>query len=675
MGPKKPKGNTTPAPVLPELRPEVQLQNMMEDITQFQAQQFDMTNAPIETDEPLCQIIDHPEKGRVLVATSSFMPGDLIFKERAFVSASWHEFHCIECFQAHKAGKCERVLGRYPRIIIKNLTMLEEALADIHVFGDLDRARCFIKCMLLLANSPDASPLQQLLALDTNFEAECLEGIAFAKRKQVVRVCNLFPDHIPDEIPARLLSVLKCNSHEIENVGGSGVFLYASMMEHACIPNCNFVTETDQISIIAIQPIKEGDCLAIDYSQAFYRPTAERRKTLLASHCFTCNCTGCTILPDRCRSFNCPAAVLNRINNIPEGPGVCLRGIVSPIGTGETLESWKCLDCQRQLTQEEVNICLDAEQRYPAPDDDDDEDDDDFDEEIDEEQPPRRSLDDIQAILSENVMTDAHYSIFWSLMKLGHYFAKQASKAPTLKSVAAKMNPSKNKKKGKSIPPPKPKNEMNKLAEQTWLRIIAAADIGIPGYHNDKCNYLDCLAQVLMVAKNMKGAVKAWQLAYEMSCVVCGKHTIPTLQLLRLVRRPPRTTEELMFHYQNVSRVLDQIKYEEDHESAALMISLAESHLDENNNDDDNHDDDDDELDEDKGFFYKSSNSLADVARDYAVSVQRKKEEEERIIREAAEKERLDKAKKQNSLFGQFTTSSSSTSFVPTSTNKPFGSM
>lgn len=37
-----------------------------------------------------------------------------------------------------------------------------------------------------------------------------------------------------------MLSVLNTNSHELEELGGSGLFPMACLMEHSCRPNCAF---------------------------------------------------------------------------------------------------------------------------------------------------------------------------------------------------------------------------------------------------------------------------------------------------------------------------------------------------------------------------------------------------------------------------------------------------
>lgn len=41
-------------------------------------------------------------------------------------------------------------------------------------------------------------------------------------------------------VAGHMLSVLNTNSHELEELGGSGLFPLACLMEHSCSPNCAF---------------------------------------------------------------------------------------------------------------------------------------------------------------------------------------------------------------------------------------------------------------------------------------------------------------------------------------------------------------------------------------------------------------------------------------------------
>lgn len=67
----------------------------------------------------------------------------------------------------------------------------------------------------------------------------------------------LLKKHISEDLTNReiagILSALNTNSHELDDIGGSGLFLVACMMEHSCHPNCNFHTEGTTIKVTAME--------------------------------------------------------------------------------------------------------------------------------------------------------------------------------------------------------------------------------------------------------------------------------------------------------------------------------------------------------------------------------------------------------------------------------------
>lgn len=77
------------------------------------------------------------------------------------------------------------------------------------------------------------------------------------KMKKAKVLKSLFPENVTNKEAASLLSVLNTNSHELEEIGGSGLFLLGCLMEHSCRPNCNFSTEGTTLSVVAIQGIRQ----------------------------------------------------------------------------------------------------------------------------------------------------------------------------------------------------------------------------------------------------------------------------------------------------------------------------------------------------------------------------------------------------------------------------------
>ncbi|CAN0037539.1 unnamed protein product, partial [Discosporangium mesarthrocarpum] len=216
-------------------------------------------------------------QGRVCIANQSFQPGNVIFNEKALVYASEIPFTCLACGKEHSCEDCEELLGGVlmcPREIAEDLNELAEEMRDLGAVNTLDRARCFIKCLLMCRWDPHAlDPIRHLTAANL---PRCLEAV------QVTRgmLPALFPDGLTDEEAAHVLGVLNTNSHALEEVEGSGLFLLACMMEHDCAPNCSFTTYGDKLWLTAIAPIKEGDHLSIDYGNNYYTPTADRQADL-----------------------------------------------------------------------------------------------------------------------------------------------------------------------------------------------------------------------------------------------------------------------------------------------------------------------------------------------------------------------------------------------------------
>lgn len=54
-------------------------------------------------------------------------------------------------------------------------------------------------------------------------------------------------------VAGHMLSVLNTNSHELEELGGSGLFPLACLMEHSCSPNCAFSESTSTTMTVTIR--------------------------------------------------------------------------------------------------------------------------------------------------------------------------------------------------------------------------------------------------------------------------------------------------------------------------------------------------------------------------------------------------------------------------------------
>ena len=182
-------------------------------------------------------------KGRVLIATKALSVEDILFNEAPLVAGSWHAHRCIECHEVHASSSCSVVKKQYPALVVAKLRRIESVLTKMDAIGELDRARALIKALNLCRQSPEV--LHQILQCSTENMEDCRKCIALLQRSEVTSA--VIPVNISPEEAAAILSVLNTNSHELGEWGGSGLFPLACVMEHSCVPNCNFTAHGKQL--------------------------------------------------------------------------------------------------------------------------------------------------------------------------------------------------------------------------------------------------------------------------------------------------------------------------------------------------------------------------------------------------------------------------------------------
>lgn len=454
------------------------------------------------------KVVHTDDKGRVCVSTRAFNAGDIIFEDKAFVHASELPGRCLACAEDHECASCDKLVGdgagslSCPPALAAQLDGVADEMCDLDAVNTLDRARCFIKCMLM--RHKNAGALDPLFTLTAANITRCLEGVR-AVRKLIP---GLFPAGFGDEIAAQVLGALNTNSHELEQVEGSGLFLVACILEHACNPNCSFTTHGDKIWLTAIRPVREGDRLSIDYGNNFYMPTAERRVELEDTYEFACSCEACTTLPDLCRAFRCPSSTCCGGR---EGK-VCPRGDGGDEDENRSPKDWVCLSCGHECTEEEIAGLLEGEEAFT--------------EALETAAEDGIGVEDIDKLVAEaKVIHPSHFAIFWALDAT----AKGLSENGAAATVAA-------------------------AAEAAWSRVVALADESLPEFHHEKVVYWDSLAQARVVAGDVKGARQAYEKAYKISIMVSGAATQPTLDIKALMDKVPMSTAELRARYNGNAR-------------------------------------------------------------------------------------------------------------------------
>ncbi|CAM9348795.1 unnamed protein product [Ectocarpus sp. 8 AP-2014] len=443
-------------------------------------------------------VMNTPDRGRVCVATQAFKAGDVLLEDLAFVHASELPDRCLACCGVHEASACFKLKPQgplpCPPELLEELDAAADEMCDLDAVNTLDRARCFIQCMLMYRKDPlSLDPLAPLTAANL---PRCLESVVSIREL----IPGLFPDGMTDDHAARILGTLNTNSHELEQVEGSGLFLMACIMEHDCTPNCSFTTFGDKLWVTAIRQVGEGERLSIDYGNNFYLPTAERKAELEDIYGFVCTCRACTVLPDRCRAFRCPSKDCRTGKVCPHGDG----------GDDSAERSWGCLACGHQCDPEEIEVLLEAEESLSEA----------------LEMADELGVEQIDSLVQDaRVVHPTHYVVFWSLEATAKRLSgESAGGGGRLERVA-------------------------QAAEAAWARLVSAVEEALPALHHEKVVYLDALAQSRVVAGDIKGAREAYESAHRVSVMVSGANTIPTLDIKSLAERTPTSANELRARY------------------------------------------------------------------------------------------------------------------------------
>jgi hypothetical protein len=238
-----------------------------------------------------------PGKGRCLVSKKAYSPGDVLFSEEALVFASDSHYN--------RVLRNPLVKKALPKSFFSNFDDIIEQLEDLSRVQAPDTAQNLMQLLALyISGTPtEFHPVRRRLLEEltaANLE-ECVACIKLFRKAN----SKIIPKTLPTELVGKLLGVLNTNQHELEDIGGSGLFVFAAIMEHDCWPNCSFSTSGTTLRVSAVRSIAVGEALSIDYSNMYYSPTAERQEYLEKVYNFKCTCALC-LGPDRKRAFSCP---------------------------------------------------------------------------------------------------------------------------------------------------------------------------------------------------------------------------------------------------------------------------------------------------------------------------------------------------------------------------------
>jgi SET domain len=109
-----------------------------------------------------------------------------------------------------------------------------------------------------------------------------------------------FADHSKNIIHSNSFEL--CEQVKTDKIGnvktqqyGKGIFLFASLFNHSCMPNIERVSFDNKLVFIANQPIKAGEQIFITYGPLFTSNTRAKRQKTLAKYDFKCDCKACMV--------------------------------------------------------------------------------------------------------------------------------------------------------------------------------------------------------------------------------------------------------------------------------------------------------------------------------------------------------------------------------------------
>ncbi|KDO30477.1 hypothetical protein SPRG_04380 [Saprolegnia parasitica CBS 223.65] len=298
-------------------------------------------NAPAFTSAKVSQDVSAP-----IIAASAFAAGDVIFAEEALVSSSFglmdEEDHEDDCDDDNCGGCREVDEDEKEELDDEDVAAVSPAAAaafdelniyceSTDVLGMVDVRKNMLKLFRLYEN--DANALQTIFG----FKVSAKEAADYLEAAVGLRaaVPTVIPAGLTDDQVAHVIGVLNKYCIPLDDIRGSGLFMYVAKLTHSCTPNCNFTDSGKNIWVTAIKPIAAGETLTVDLYDLTYQPQAERTKSLLEDEA-TCNCGICAgTLPDKCRAFKCKDAAC--------------AGIVHPIKS-----TFACTACGKTFTNEQV---------------------------------------------------------------------------------------------------------------------------------------------------------------------------------------------------------------------------------------------------------------------------------------------------------------------------------
>ena len=347
--------------------------------------------------------------------------------------------------------------------------------------------------------------------------AACVENITSFKKT----FPNVFPNKgsISTETVGRLLAILNNNQVELEDFGGSGLFVGTAIMEHSCDFNCSYTTKDNKLYMTATKDIPVGARLSIDYGNLFFSPTEERQSYLLKSYGFVCDCDMCRGA-DRKKAYSCPSCYSKGQAGV-----ICLN---SPLhaaaqkGSDGTSLAAPCMLCDHTAPSEHVARCLQREQEL-----------------LDA---PPETFEEVLAAGQEGLLHESHHLLFSVSDILARDLSDEAQRQALFVESGGVTGVSMEEVFGPAV-----------VAMRHCCRLM---DMVLPLVSMEKVLYYDRLGQLAVCAGRIDLAKQAFGSAHQMSCCASGQRSPLSLKLLALAENTPTTRAELRGHFDD-----DEMEY------------------------------------------------------------------------------------------------------------------
>ncbi|MCL7044521.1 hypothetical protein MKW94_030066 [Papaver nudicaule] len=255
-----------------------------------------------------------PEKGRCLISTRNFLPGEVIITQEPYVCVpnNSSEPKCDGCFKSGNLKKCSacqvpwycgstcqksewklhrlecQAIAGLSKERRKSLTPSLRLMVRLYLKRKLQNDR------VLQTTAMDNYNLVEAL-VDHMSDIEEKQLVLYAQMANLVNLILAWPESNIKEI-AQNFSKLACNAHTICDGElrplGTGLYPVISIINHSCSPNAILVFERQRAVIRAVEVIPQGTEVFISYIETA-ESTTTRQKALKEQYFFTCSCPSC----------------------------------------------------------------------------------------------------------------------------------------------------------------------------------------------------------------------------------------------------------------------------------------------------------------------------------------------------------------------------------------------